>query len=237
MAAKKSTPTNDVPAPNETGPIIATVDEEDVPVTAVAVVQPIEIIVDEPAETPVTPQVVYVSVPPPPKAKGNRGIGSLLALAGAAVYAIVLAITLAIMTIAATGTMSFGFISNPSFLVPIGLFALSLIVVVLIVNRGGWWNYVIGSVLVGLAVYFGSVGMILLLGGVVGETPAAASALFRLGLVSPFTIAAALVAREVAMWTGALIGIRGKKVKARNRAAIETYGREQAERRAEATAS
>lgn len=241
MAAKKSTPasdaneSNDVNAANETGPIIATVEDDDSSSTAVAVVEPVEIVVDEPV-APASPQVVYVAVPAPPKKKGNRGFGVLLALAGAVVYSIALTIVLAIMSVVATGRLSLGFVGNPNFLIPVGLFAFGLILVVLLVNRAGWWSYVIGSVVVALIVYFGTVGLILLFNGVVFDTSEVASERFRSGLVQPLTIAAALVAREVAIWTGVVISYRGKKVKARNALARDTYAREEAARRAEAAA-
>ena len=233
MATKKSTPASDA---NETGPIIATVEDDASTSNAVAVVEPVEIVVDDPVAAPASPQVVYVAVPAPPKKKGNRGFGLLLALVGAVVYSIALTIVLAIMSVVATGRLSLGFVGNPNFLIPVGLFAFGLILVVLLVNRAGWWSYVIGSVVVALIVYFGTVGLILLFNGVVLDTSEIASEKFRLGLVQPLTIAAALVAREVAMWTGVVISYRGKKVKARNALARDTYAREEAARRAEATA-
>ena len=233
MAAKKSTPASDA---NETGPIIATVEDDASTSNAVAVVEPVEIVVDDPVAAPASPQVVYVAVPAPPKKKGNRGFGVLLALAGAVVYSIALTIVLAIMSVVATGRLSLGFVGNPNFLIPVGLFAFGLILVVLLVNRAGWWSYVIGSVVVALIVYFGTVGLILLFNGVVFDTSEVASERFRSGLVQPLTIAAALVAREVAIWTGVVISYRGKKVKARNALARDTYAREEAARRAEAAA-
>jgi hypothetical protein len=236
MAAKKSTPEGNAQNPNETAPIIATVEEDDPASTDVAVVEPVEIVVDEPADTPAGPQVVYVAVPAPPKKKGNRGVGALLAVAGAFVYAIALTVTLAVMSVVATGRLSLGFVSNPNFIIPVALFAVGLILIVLLVNRAGWWSYVIGSVVVALIVYFGTVGLILLFNGVVLDTAEVANQRFRDGLLQPFTIAAALVAREVAIWTGVLISHRGKKVKARNTIARETYASEEAARRAEAAA-
>ena len=82
-----------------------------------------------------------------------------------------------------------------------------------------------------LFVYFGTIGVLLLSNNVVLLAPSAATELFRQGLVNPFTIAAALVAREVALWTGALIASRGRKVKARNADAQAEFAREQAENR------
>lgn len=236
MAAKKTTPVSETPEPNETGPVVATVDEDEKTTTAVAVVEPVEIVVEDETEVTPAPQVVYVPVPAPPKKKGNRGIGALIAVAGSFVYAIVLALVLVIMSVVATGRPNFGAVANPNFFVPVALFAVGLILVVLLVNRAGWWSYVIGSVVVALIVYFGTVGVILLFNGVIFDTSQVASERFRLGLLQPFPIVAGLLAREVAIWTGVLISMRGKKVKARNASARDTYAREEAARRAEAAA-
>ena len=60
-------------------------------------------------------------------------------------------------------------------------------------------------------------------------TPSEANAAFFTGLAQPFTIVAALLAREVAIWTGAILGRRGRTVRARNAEAKAAYEREQAE--------
>jgi hypothetical protein len=62
----------------------------------------------------------------------------------------------------------------------------------------------------------------------------ARSALFRAAapnghLSEPTTIVAALLAREVAIWTGAVIARRGRKVKARNIEAKAKFEQEQAD--------
>jgi hypothetical protein len=105
--------------------------------------------------------------------------------------------------------------------------------VVLVVNRASWWGYVVGSIFVALLVYFGTVGVGLFANNVFAETPSSATRLFTQALTNPFIIAAALLAREVSMWMGALISARGRKVKVRNSAARESFDRESAERTAE----
>jgi hypothetical protein len=55
--------------------------------------------------------------------------------------------------------------------------------------------------------------------------------------VSPGAIVAALLAREVALWTGAPIAARGRRVKARNIEARETFDREEAEAKAKRDAA
>jgi hypothetical protein len=234
-------------------PVIATVEETAEP-TPVAV-EPEEIVIEDPTpadvpvEAPVAqptagprvepvvyptgPQVVYVTAPEPPRNRGNRGLGSLLALAATLIYAGILAIVFALIWTAATGEPSLAFLASPTFYIPVVFFALAMVLLVLIVNRGGWWAYVIGSVLVALAVYFGSAGMLLLLNNIILQTPEGAAALFQQALLNPLIIASALVAREVAIWSGIVISRRGRKVKARNRDARTVFEREQSERHAQ----
>ena len=86
---------------------------------------------------------------------------------------------------------------------------------VLIVNRAGWAAHVLGSIFVGLFVFFGGTGLVLLLH--VNQIPSNQVAqAFTLVLFSPGSIVAALLAREVALWMGFAIAARGRKVKARN---------------------
>jgi hypothetical protein len=173
-------------------------------------------------------QVVFVEAPLPPKKKGNRIVGSLFAVLATVVYGLVFAGVIALTYLAIGGKVPSSFISTPTFYFPIVLFLIGLVLVVLVVNRGGWWSYIIGSAFVALLVYFGTIGLLLLLDGVVAQTPAAASRAFQIGLRDPFVIAAALIAREIAIWTGAVIGRRGKRVKAKNIEAREAFDREQA---------
>ena len=119
--------------------------------------------------------------------------------------------------------------AQPSFYIPVALYVVGVVLLVLIVNRAGWGAYVVGSVFVALLVYFGTVGVLLIAQGVVLQTPTEAAALFNAGLRNPFVIAAALVAREVSMWTGALISRRGRRLKVRNAEIRESWERELAE--------
>jgi hypothetical protein len=174
-------------------------------------------------------QVVFVNAPLPPRKKGNRIVGSLFSLLAAVVYGAVFAGVIAIISLVLFGRISVNFLAAPTFYVPIVFFLIGMILVVLVVNRAGWWSYLIGSIFVALVVYFGTVGFLLLLEGVVAKTPAAASLAFQHGLQNPLVIAAALIAREIAIWTGAVIGRRGKKVTVRNAAARDAFDHEQAE--------
>ena len=177
-------------------------------------------------------EVVYVAAPTPPKKKGNRGIGVLLAaLSTVLFFALYVGVVLLINMVQGRGS-SPAFLQNLSFYIPVLLFAIGFIVLALIVNRAGWWTFVLGSFFVGAFVYLGTVGL-LLLSEATRLTPDAAVAASRQLLISPLVIAAGLVAREVALWVGAGISARGRRVKARNAEARARFDREQAEHRAE----
>jgi len=186
----------------------------------------------EPAATP-THQVVYVETAPPPRKRGNRVIGVLLAVLGAVVFAAVYAVVAALMLFL-DGDAFFGhrfgtFVSSSLFWVPILVFVLAFILEVVIVNRAGWAAHVFGSLLLAFVVYFASIGLLLLVGNVFLHQSLAFSAV----ALVPQVIAAAVIAREVAIWFGLAIAARGRRVRARNIQAREQYDRELAERRAQ----
>lgn len=189
----------------------------------------------ETPSTPTTPpaQVIYVQTPAPPTRKGNRGIGALIALVSAIIFTGALAVVAAIIQLAVGARPLFGFLASPQFYIPTLFFIIAFVLLVLIANRAAWWAYILGSVIVALVVYFGSIGALLLANGVILMTPAEAGEAFRAGLVNPIIIAATLLAREVSLWTGSIIARRGRRVKERNATARATWEREVAEKRAE----
>lgn len=196
----------------------------------------VEVIETTPAATgPTTPpaQVIYVQTPAPPTRKGNRGIGALIAVVSALVFTGALAVVAAIIQLAVGSRPLFGFLTSPQFYIPTLFFVIAFVLLVLIANRAAWWAYILGSVIVALVVYFGSIGAILLANGVILMTPTEAADAFRAGLVNPIVVAATLLAREVSLWTGSIIARRGRRVKERNATARATWEREVAEKRAE----
>lgn len=196
-----------------------------------------EVVVEAPGEAPVealytsaTPpqQVVYVQAPVPPRRVGNRGIGSLLAVVAAIIYAVLLAAATWVLQYATTGATGVTFLATWDFYIPVAVFAIAFIVLVLIVNRAGWGSYVFGSLFVGAAVYFGTIGIDLLINWLVWQVQDS----FVVFLASPFFIIAAVLAREVAVWFGWIIARRGRKVAARNAAARAEFDATLAEFRA-----
>jgi hypothetical protein len=235
-------------------PVVATVDSDPV-VEKPALVEPEEIVVEDTSAVPVSepvvneepvytapeptyvapepthqPQVVYVNAPTPPAEKGNRGFGVLIAVAATVVFMAVLVVVMTIVYGSILGAVNLGFLGQTAFYVPALFFVVGLIALVLIVNRAGWWTYVIGSVFVGLLVYLGTIAALLLGSNIFAQTAEVAAEQFRQGLADPFTIAAGLVAREVSIWAGAIIAGRGRKVKQRNIEAQAAFQREQSER-------
>lgn len=180
-------------------------------------------------------QVVYVQAPIPPRVRGNRVVGVLLALLGTVVFALVYGGAAAIPISLGYGGAAFSptisaFVQSATFWIPIMMFALGFIVVTVILNRAGWWAHVIGSLLVAVFVYFSTIGLLMLVGSLTHDK---VSSLFGTWAINPLIIAAALVAREVSIWIGLAIAARGRRVRARNAETLAEWDREQDEKRAE----
>lgn len=174
------------------------------------------------------PQYVVVEAPQVPARRGNRGIGALLAVVGAVIFGGVL-VGVAYLLEFLAGRPNVAFLQDWHFYLPIIIFFVVFVLLVLLVNRAGWWSYILGSFIVALAVYFGTAG-----GGALIDMwtrPAVPHTTVE-GLTAPFVILAALLAREVAVWWGSLIAYRGKRVTARNRAEREAFERDLEEFRA-----
>ncbi|MEO5919726.1 MAG: hypothetical protein ABIQ01_01145 [Pseudolysinimonas sp.] len=182
-------------------------------------------------------EVVYVQAPVPPRLKGNRAIGSLLAVVGTLVFGALFAgaVTLAFFfnDTSTVGAAFTDFIQNAAFWVPVLVFLVAFVLLVLIVNRAGWAAHVFGSLLVALAVYFGSIGILLLLGVAIGAGASEALGSFGALATNPIIIIAALVAREVSIWIGLAISARGRRVKSRNHEIVDEWEREHADTRAQ----
>jgi hypothetical protein len=185
------------------------------------------------------PTPVYVARPEQPARRGNRLFGTVIALLGTVAFAVVYAAVASIFFAFnpavenALSTLT-RFLVNFAFIVPVVFFAIAFILLVLILNRAGWWAYIIGGFVVAAVVYAGSiVGAYLAVQGWTMSQESLGEFLRSL-LMDPLPIVAAIVAREVSVWTGAWVASRGRKVKERNQAAREEYDKTMAE--AQATA-
>ena len=203
-----------------------------------APVSPVELVVLPAAvgaASAVPAQQLYAQPDLPPKKRGNRGIGVLLSVVGALLFAGVYAVVSAVILDLREGDL-FGpdfvsFLRSAFFWVPVSTFLVGLILLVLVLNRAGWWAHVFGSLILAIVVYFGMIGLLLLIGNIFHGSPTFVT--FAALAVNPWIIAAAVVSREVSIWTGLGIAARGRRVKARNVEARATFDREQEAKRAE----
>ncbi len=183
-----------------------------------------------PTNTTVQPPL-YIQAPTAPKYKGNRGVGILIVLLGTAVYAALYALVALALSGIGSGSLNdttakfTDFIVLPIFYVPVIFFFLAFALLVAIVNRGGWWAYVLFGFLVAVVVYFSYIGAALLSVQAWNFTPDEAYRFVSQQWLNPGAIAAAVVAREVPIWTGAWIARRGRSVTARNATTKADYDR------------
>jgi hypothetical protein len=174
-------------------------------------------------------EVIVVDAPVAPKKRTNRLAGIGFAALASILFTVLFALAVFVIGFVANGRPSISFLASPTFYWPVVLFFLSLILVIAVVNTAGWWTYIITSVVVAAGVYFGTAAVLLVLSGVLSMSQQEANAVYFAALANPITIAAALIAREVSIWTGAILARRGRKVRQRNVEAREAYEREQAE--------
>jgi hypothetical protein len=176
---------------------------------------------------------IYVQAPTPPVNKGNRGFGILVGLIATAVFAIIYSIVALIVAGVLTGGNAAEafqeFASRPVFYVPIiaffGVFAL----LSAIINRAGWWSWVLGAFFGAVLVYFSYIAASLLTVQAWTLTYDEAISFLSNRWLDPLAIGAAIIAREVPIWFGAWISQRGRKVSERNVAARQEYDRVLAE--------
>ena len=186
------------------------------------------------AQTP-TAQPIYVQAPTPPRNRGNRAPGILVAALATVVYAAVYALVAMIVVgvnvdSAAEATARFTeFVIRPVFYIPVFFFFIALAVLVALVNRGGWWAYVLFGFVVAAVVYFSYIGGALLTVQAWNYSPEEAVRFVNTLWLNPLAIAAAVIAREVPIWAGAWIARSGRSVTARNAETRAEYERQLAE--------
>ncbi|GAA3895827.1 hypothetical protein GCM10022381_41680 [Leifsonia kafniensis] len=174
---------------------------------------------------------IYVQAPTPPSPAGNRAGGILIALIATVAYAVLFAIAafvisgLTSVTIEQAVTTFSDFVVRPVFFIPVIFFFIAFALLIAIVNRGGWWAYVLFSFLIAVIVYFSYIGGALLTVQAWTMTPTEAAHFIGTQWLNPGAIAAAVIAREVPIWFGAWIAARGRKVTARNIEARQEYDR------------
>ena len=149
----------------------------------------------------------------------------------AAVYGAVSGVILDLQQGDLFGSTFITFVSSAFFWVPVAVFLVGLILLVLMLNRAGWWAHVLGSLILAIAAYFAIIGLLLLIGNVFHQSPTAVT--FAQLAVNPWVIAAAIVTREVSIWIGLAIAARGRRLKVRNLETRTAWDKEQADKKAE----
>ncbi|GAA1522392.1 hypothetical protein [Agromyces terreus] len=177
------------------------------------------------------PQTIYVQAPVPPKAKGNRAFGALVAAIGAVAFAIIYGAVSYLLLLgrgdSARATDVFvSFLGSAVFWLPVVAVFLAFALLAAIVNRGPWWVYAVFGLLVGVLVYFSYIGASLLTVQAWTLTFDEAETFISQRWLDPFAIAAGVIAREIPIWFGGWIAARGRTVTERNRLAVEAYDRE-----------
>ena len=177
------------------------------------------------------PQTVYVQAPTPPKSRGNRGFGVVVALVAAAVFALLYAgigylVLLAQSDPTRAATVFVQFVAQPVYWVPIIATFVGFTLLAAIVNRGAWWYYAVFGLLVGVFVYLSYIGAALLTVQAWTMTIDEANDFIRARWLDPFALIAGILAREITIWLGGWVASRGRAVTERNRLAREAYDRE-----------
>ncbi|MDX2024740.1 hypothetical protein [Microcella sp.] len=181
------------------------------------------------------PAVVFVTAPQPPKKRGARGVGALVALLSAGVFAVVYAVLVALFAMTVRGNSLQEVVSSlsaPAYWLPVIVFFLAYLLLVIIVNRAGWWAHVLGGFFVAVIVWISFVGAEIIAVGAFGGSTADVTAIVVQQLTNPLGFAAAIAAREVPIWVGGIVAKRGRTARARNVEARASYERELAEHRA-----
>jgi hypothetical protein len=184
---------------------------------------------------PVQHTPIYVQAPTPPKNRGNRAGGILIALLATLVYAVLYAAVAFVIaavnstTVNGATTTFTEFLVRPVYYIPVIFFFLAFSLLIAIVNRGGWWAYVLFGFPVAVVVYFSYIGGALLTQAAWNLTPEEAGRFVASLWLNPAAIAAAVIAREIPIWFGAWIARRGRKITARNAEARAEYDRQIAE--------
>lgn len=173
---------------------------------------------------------LYMQSPMPPEVRGNRAGGALISLLATLGFAVVYAGVLAIWqapnyppsTYLNEGLLPW--VLNWGFAAAVMSFFLSLLVLVMIAGRAGWWAYVIGGLPVAVLVWVLTLVSYAFTLQMSGEpiSWSVSNLLAEFGLFLP-VIAAAIVAREITIWFGAWIGARGRKLTQENAEAIAEY--------------
>ncbi|TCO37162.1 hypothetical protein EV639_105250 [Rathayibacter tanaceti] len=161
--------------------------------------------------------------PEPVRRSGNRLAGLAVALLSTAVFAALYLVALTVIRalVEPVGDpVAVALTQAPTalFLAPVAAFLVGLALIVLVVNRAGWWAYVLGGFLVAVLTAAAALAGGWSALGAVGLPADRALVLeyLRDPAVLAAVLAAGVLGREVTVWGGALIAGRARRVKRRN---------------------
>jgi hypothetical protein len=176
-------------------------------------------------------QTIYVQAPTPPRMRGNRGFGIIVALVGTVLFALLYAGVSYLLFLSqrdpgeAADALT-QFLMSFAFWAPVVMFFVGFALLAVVVNRGAWWYYAVFGLLVAVLVYLAY------LGGALATVQAWTRPVEEVqGFIGdrwfdPLAIVAFIIAREIPVWLGGWIASRGRAVGERNRLAREAYDRE-----------
>jgi hypothetical protein len=175
----------------------------------------------------------YLQSPTEPKKRSNRGLGILIAVLAAVVFAAAdLAATYGILLVRYGNDRALTYLESYAkgwdFWIPLAVFTAAFIALVAIVNRGRWWGYVLGSVFVAILVFASYYGAALLTSQAWNFTPGEFSDFTRDYFQSNITYlwvatVVTFIALELVTWFGAWISFHGQVAKRKNLEARAAY--------------
>ncbi|WP_293698772.1 hypothetical protein [uncultured Agrococcus sp.] len=181
----------------------------------------------------------FVEEPEAPRKRGARGTGLSVALLSTVVFAGLFGVLIYgyLFLVTSPETFDPNVIVElwllPSLLFASAAFLIGYIILTLIVNRAGWWAHVLGGFIVALLVYAATVvGLNFEANGGwdagFGEILTFTREGIRESVFAPVAIIAFVLAREVPIWLGGIVGRRGRKQRERYDAELaehrERYG-------------
>lgn len=186
---------------------------------------------------------LYMQQPDPPVMKSNRLAGVLISLLATLGFGVVYAGLIALWIAPKFPPSSYlqeglyPYLVSLGFVLPCAAFFVTMMILVLVFNRAGWWVYTVLGFLVAAAVWVTAGIGYSMSPQLVEEAVQAEHNITRyleFALTIP-ALLAALAGREAAVWFGAWIGARGRRMKLKNRDAQTEYEEKLAELKAPQT--
>lgn len=167
---------------------------------------------------------------PVPRKRSNRLFATGMVLLSALLFEVLYLALLALLVNVLSGPSQVlpalqSLVTERLVWVPLVIFVVLYELLVLLFNRAGRFVYVVASLVVGMAVYLGSIFIAVPL--VTGQS--ISREILNQVLISPEFVLTGIAAREVMLWTGFAIGAHGKRLRRKNREARDEYEHELAD--------